>query len=337
MIATGVGRLCALVACALLIGFVSAMPTAAQTRPPRTSALPKLSKAERQAILRSEAELRARQQTAAAELPAADRQEMTFLKRELRARQQFVLLLPCESTWFVQPALAVLRAHDALGDPSPTATRGLAGDASYPTAAERRALATMAWCGSGPATEEMERNVVALANGSLTWGDYRNRDARLSQRLQAALKSIAGILHAARQAAARQARQWDALAHLLTDDVVTPADTAEGLILPCELRKGASLSEVAQGQSASAPLPVVQRAILLVTWLVNDKPPSSYQTEFNSMAACQQARDKVLAENARLAKQEEEKTAAMEAWTREHGGVHMPGVPPSVSAICAAR
>lgn len=82
-------------------------------------------------------------------------------------------------------------------------------------------------------------------------------------------------------------------------------------VCTCALALGCS--GVARSQPASAPLPVVQRIILLVTWLVNDQPPSSYQTEFNSMAACQRARDKVLAENARLAKQEEEKTAAMEA------------------------
>jgi hypothetical protein len=338
MSTAGVRRLCALAVCALLIECVTAPQILARTGPPQTPALAKLSGAERRAIVRSEAELRARQQAAAAELPAADRQQITWLKEELRIRLRFVLLSPCEVAELVQPALAVLAAHDARGDPSPTA-RELA-DTSHPTAAERRALGTMAWCGTGPAIEEMERNVIDLANGRLTWGEYRGRNALLSRRLYAALKKIGGTLAAARRAAVRQAGQWDTLVHLISDET-TPIDEAERLIMPCPAllngREGARPADSEQSQSASAPLPAVQRVILLVTWLVNDQPPSSYQTEFNSMAACQRARDKVLAENARLEKQEEGRTAAMEAWTREHGGFYIPGVPPSVSAICVAR
>ena len=73
-------------------------------------------------------------------------------------------------------------------------------------------------------------------------------------------------------------------------------------------------------------------AILLVTWLVYDQPPSSYQTTFDLTAACQQAREKVLAENARLSALQRQRDAAMEAWTREHGGVYAPGIAPTVSA-----
>ncbi len=77
--------------------------------------------------------------------------------------------------------------------------------------------------------------------------------------------------------------------------------------------------------------------LLLVTWLVSGQPPSSYQTQFTSMEACQTARAKLLAENDRLREQETQRTAAMQAWTQTHGGLYVPGVPPSVSAICTER
>jgi hypothetical protein len=78
-------------------------------------------------------------------------------------------------------------------------------------------------------------------------------------------------------------------------------------------------------------------ALLLVTWIVSGQPPSSYQAEFNSIDACEKARATVLAENARLQEQQNQKTAAMEAWTRVHGGVYAPGDAPSVSAVCVER
>jgi hypothetical protein len=268
--------------------------------------LPKFSEAERRAIIQEEAELRARQRAAAAELPAADRREMADLKIQLQARQRLVLLSPCErSSELAQPALAVLKAHDALGA---TETPALPDDASYPTAAETRALATFSLCDTGPATMEMMRNVVALANHQMTWGEYRRRDVLPAQRLHAAMNRITGTLDSARRAAARQAEQWVALAHLLIpadQDIITPADRAEGLVIPYELRKNARLAEAAPSPPASTPLPAAREAaVLLVTWLVNDQPPSSYQTAFNSMADCERARAKVLAENARLAKQQ---------------------------------
>lgn len=39
---------------------------------------------------------------------------------------------------------------------------------------------------------------------------------------------------------------------------------------------------------------------LLVTWFVHDQPPSSYQASFYSVQTCEDARNKILADEARL-------------------------------------
>lgn len=78
--------------------------------------------------------------------------------------------------------------------------------------------------------------------------------------------------------------------------------------------------------------------ILLVTWLVNNQPPSSYQTTYGSRDACEVARHAVLKEATRL-KAEHEKAAyelAPKAGIRpEHYLLGKPA--PSVSAVCTSR
>jgi hypothetical protein len=79
----------------------------------------------------------------------------------------------------------------------------------------------------------------------------------------------------------------------------------------------------------------VKALLLLVTWLVYDQPPSSYQVSFQSLEMCEAARDAVLMERERL-KQEVEQRDAQRA--REPGVIYAPPeIPPAVSAICVAQ
>jgi hypothetical protein len=78
------------------------------------------------------------------------------------------------------------------------------------------------------------------------------------------------------------------------------------------------------------------KALLLVTWMVYGQPPSSYPTIFNSMEACQIAREAVLQEDERLKREVAEYNAAS-ARGRGFGnmGTNIPG--PMVTAICTPQ
>jgi hypothetical protein len=52
------------------------------------------------------------------------------------------------------------------------------------------------------------------------------------------------------------------------------------------------------------------QAILLVTWIISGQPPSSYQTQFTTMEACEAARAAVLQEASRLTSEWQRNIAA---------------------------
>jgi hypothetical protein len=74
------------------------------------------------------------------------------------------------------------------------------------------------------------------------------------------------------------------------------------------------------------------KVLLLVTWIVSGEPPNSYQATFESAAACEAAREAVLAEGKRLAIQSQQKPAGLPA-----NAFYNPGKPPMVSAVCAPQ
>ena len=72
--------------------------------------------------------------------------------------------------------------------------------------------------------------------------------------------------------------------------------------------------------------------VLLVTWMVFNQPPSSYQVEFSSMQACEAARDYILKDGQLLAAESQRKPAGLAA-----NAIYNPGPPPRVTAICAQK
>jgi hypothetical protein len=74
------------------------------------------------------------------------------------------------------------------------------------------------------------------------------------------------------------------------------------------------------------------KALLLVTWIVFGQQPNSYQAAFDSVAACNAARDAVLSDGQRLAAKSQEKPAGLPA-----NSIYNPGPPPMVTAICAPQ
>jgi hypothetical protein len=76
------------------------------------------------------------------------------------------------------------------------------------------------------------------------------------------------------------------------------------------------------------------KTVLLVTWIVYGQPPSSYQTLFTSMEACQAARAAVVAEADRLNSEQ----ASYAARIRGQPGVIAFDPPPKqVTAICVIQ
>ena len=75
--------------------------------------------------------------------------------------------------------------------------------------------------------------------------------------------------------------------------------------------------------------------VLIVTWLTYGHPAVSTQTEFNSLKACEEARNSIMkdAERIKAEYEQRDKEAAAQA-----GAANVPHmVPPSVSAVCAAQ
>jgi hypothetical protein len=71
------------------------------------------------------------------------------------------------------------------------------------------------------------------------------------------------------------------------------------------------------------------RFVLLVTWIVYGQPPTSYQTIFNSLAACEAARAAIFADAQRLVADWEKRMPT--EFHRKHAQR------PTVSAVCAAQ
>jgi hypothetical protein len=74
------------------------------------------------------------------------------------------------------------------------------------------------------------------------------------------------------------------------------------------------------------------RFVLLVTWIMSRHPPSSYQVEFDSEAACESARIKVLLDGKRL-KDEFHQILV----TAGRANTMFELAAPTVSAICSAK
>jgi hypothetical protein len=96
------------------------------------------------------------------------------------------------------------------------------------------------------------------------------------------------------------------------------------------------------GAAAVSLLGIPSRSIdkpytLLVTWLVHNQPPASYQTEFASQQACANARSQILGEQERLAKNEIAENEALKAQWAGKGGIVGPPVIPQVTTVCAAH
>jgi hypothetical protein len=73
-------------------------------------------------------------------------------------------------------------------------------------------------------------------------------------------------------------------------------------------------------------------AILLVTWIVSGMAPSSYQTPFSTMATCEEAKNKILAEREKLVAEENDYVATI----RKQGVIQLPRNI-AVTAICTAQ
>jgi len=73
--------------------------------------------------------------------------------------------------------------------------------------------------------------------------------------------------------------------------------------------------------------------ILLVTWLTNNQPPHSYQTEFVSKEACELARKGLVAEQANLQIAEDRRH---QAEIKQRGELVATSRPvPQLTAVCA--
>jgi hypothetical protein len=77
--------------------------------------------------------------------------------------------------------------------------------------------------------------------------------------------------------------------------------------------------------------------VLLVTWLVYNRPPSSYQTTFNSVEACEAARDAVLTDGRRLKAEFEQKALTVFGGTQNMYSAALSMQAPAVTAVCAAQ
>jgi hypothetical protein len=78
--------------------------------------------------------------------------------------------------------------------------------------------------------------------------------------------------------------------------------------------------------------------VLLVTWIVSDQPPSSYQTNFFSAEACAVARDAVLADGRRLQQEHDQRQInAAKAIGKPPELFLSQFRPPAVSAVCVAQ
>jgi hypothetical protein len=75
--------------------------------------------------------------------------------------------------------------------------------------------------------------------------------------------------------------------------------------------------------------------LLLVTWIVSDQPPSSYQVTFNSAEACEVARKAVLADGQRFKDERYQKMLAMTGNQQISALASLEA--PKVTAICAAQ
>jgi hypothetical protein len=75
---------------------------------------------------------------------------------------------------------------------------------------------------------------------------------------------------------------------------------------------------------------------LLVTWLVYNQPPASYQTEFSSQQACEAARNQIVKEQNRLAGNAIAENQALKAEWAGKGIVGPPSIP-EVATVCAAK
>jgi len=75
------------------------------------------------------------------------------------------------------------------------------------------------------------------------------------------------------------------------------------------------------------------KVLLLVTWLVQDQPPSNYQATFDSMEACLQAQAEVIADGDRM----KQGVIDHNNWLAKNSTAYNPGIPPEVSAVCAAQ
>jgi hypothetical protein len=73
-------------------------------------------------------------------------------------------------------------------------------------------------------------------------------------------------------------------------------------------------------------------AILLVTWFYYGQPPSTSQTQFTSMQACQMAREAIVRDAARM-RADADRQIEQE---RAKGLAYNPIVP-TVSAVCAVQ
>ena len=74
--------------------------------------------------------------------------------------------------------------------------------------------------------------------------------------------------------------------------------------------------------------------LLLVTWIIQGQPPTSYQARFNSREACEAARAKIIAEAAGF------RSDLIEAIQRIGGDPNfymIKNPPPRATAVCAAQ
>jgi hypothetical protein len=81
---------------------------------------------------------------------------------------------------------------------------------------------------------------------------------------------------------------------------------------------------------------MAKTVVLLVTWFVYGQPPASYQTQFNSMQSCDDARLRIMNEQQRLAAEAAAKNEALKAEWAGRGVVGPPAIP-TVTAVCAAQ
>lgn len=237
MVKPGIGWLCALAACALVLGCSGAAQSqsgaashpvlgawARSATEPAARFESELSKAEWLRVLRL-----------ASGLSAAEASEINTVAAELYKAEQLERISPpfVQASMACQnaeervslPGLAVLWVH-AARDPSSPTIREMS-DFSYPTPGESRALLAMRF--DCPGEGVIRNDVTALARHRITWGDYRRR---LSEGMRAAVATAreaarqAAAQTAAQQAAAQQTQQCRRLAGIVMLQT-TPIDAAE--------------------------------------------------------------------------------------------------------------